>query len=221
MDVKNGEFEEEVEGAQSDGDLLDFGVVDNGHPLCLDEVIGVLDSSTEIGVDDSVSCNSMRMNKEAHLDNVGSIANVVDSISKRGRLPKKSKKEKRKQAMVDWNNFYINLGDVLLIRNSISGISHSHEIPVVVHNSLDIVPEVSQEDNRIIVRYDGALLEAKELWDIGNKIGICGNGNDEEIVQKLVEMEENDKSQFDNVRRIAPVCDVINLNYISGAWRTA
>ncbi|CAL0316914.1 unnamed protein product [Lupinus luteus] len=90
-------------------------------------------------------------------------------------------------------------------RNCIGGgeTPSSLEYPIDVSNPVVVAPELSQgailSDNEPISTVE----EASKLWEIGNKIGVSGNGNNEKIITKLAELEERDQTHFEEVRRRA------------------
>lgn len=49
--------------------------------------------------------------------------------------------------------------------------------------------------NRAVIRSE-AYLEANKIWEEGKILGLVSNGKEEEVIQKLAQMEERDRSQW-------------------------
>ncbi|CAL0325060.1 unnamed protein product [Lupinus luteus] len=53
---------------------------------------------------------------------------------------------------------------------------------------------------------------ALEVWKLGEKIGLLGNDNEDEIIQKLIAVEDRDNAKFEDARRRSNGFDDINLH---------
>ncbi|CAL0311080.1 unnamed protein product [Lupinus luteus] len=148
-------------------------------------------------------------------------------LAKKGRKMKLCKKDKKKSELLKWHDFCIDLRDIPTLSNP--GVTSSHppladsvsgcdsgeagdhqndKFPCRLENSLENGPCSSV--SRIAM--SGKRGDSEELWEIGKSLGVSAFGNEAEIVEKLLVMENRDRDLCDGVRRSV---DNINVNCLN------
>ncbi|CAL0310797.1 unnamed protein product [Lupinus luteus] len=165
---------------------VDQGFVQIGHSLTIqhDKDVGLVQGSGDPPLVLSQLARTRKLNSVP-----------ADGAKKKSKL-KQSKKKTHKQALIDWSKFWIDLADVPVISKRVQS-------PLLVSEAKSVARDGAPV---------GTNIEAEELWQIGKQIGFRVNGNEDEIISKLVELEERDKWLFvDDIRSLS-VANVNNLN---------
>ncbi|CAL0320053.1 unnamed protein product [Lupinus luteus] len=136
-------------------------------------------------------------------DNLGAIG------PKNGRPKKIPKKLKQKQVLKEWNNFCVDLGDIpifdkwkFLAHGSAENQSSGTSMFSCAETNDIVVGDLSNDDK------SGAL----ERWNLGKDIGFYGIGDEDVIVNHLVNLEARDKLCFEESRRRTLDVDDNNLH---------
>ncbi|KAK7282618.1 hypothetical protein RIF29_11536 [Crotalaria pallida] len=138
---------------------------------------------------------------------------MLVSKNKKSCKIKNLHKRKKKQELIAWKDFWIDLriDSEAQIRKEENNLSLEGNVRrfndedrthnVVTLNVADVVqPELAMN---VISGYTGSSAvttipnsqEAVDLWNIGQQLGVLGKGNDSEVISRLAELEAIDNEE--------------------------
>ncbi|KAK7255419.1 hypothetical protein RIF29_28828 [Crotalaria pallida] len=171
-------------------------------------------NSEEDSIEDERDANTNAKRRPSQVAGSGGVKSQkqVGPVMKKHVKKRKKKKVKKQNEMIAWKNFWIDLKidpvkqpleDLLEVNSLVATINSQRQLSngtgmQGIHAITPTIGSRSSATNTDMVSDETRSKDSKEaemLWMTGQQIGVTGHGNDAEILQRMVEMEDRDKEE--------------------------